>query len=98
VHSAQRGTIPIDMLWTDERQTERPAILPADHSSLAKIYSSASEGLHTSSWQCQVVGVSALVSARYDRYEDSAMEKRLLQWLELVQVGSLDSAVLVSLT
>ena len=98
MHSAQRGTIPIDMLWTDERQTERPAILPADHSSLATIYSSASEGLHTSSWQCQVVGVSALVNARYDRYEDSAVEKHLLQWLELVQVGSLDSAALVSLT
>jgi hypothetical protein len=43
-----------------------------------------------------VVGVSALVNARYDRYEDSAVEKHLLQWLELVQVGSLDSAALVS--
>jgi hypothetical protein len=74
------------------------AIYPADHSSLVKIYSSASEGLHTSSWQCQVVGVSALVRARQDCYEDSAVEMRLLQWLQLVQVGFLVRTASLPLT
>jgi hypothetical protein len=74
------------------------AIYPADHSSLFKIYSSASEGLHTSSWQCQVVGVSALVRARPDCYEDSAVEMRLLQWLQLVQVGFLARTTSLPLT
>lgn len=35
------------------------------------------------------MGVSALVRARHDSHEDSVVEKRLLQWLQLVQVSFL---------
>jgi hypothetical protein len=74
------------------------AIHPADCSSLVKIYSSASQGLHKSSWQCQVVGVSALVRTRQDYHQDSGLEGHMLQWLQLVQVGVLDRTALILLT